>query len=423
MASTEIDILVVDDIKTQGEIVEGHINERTGYQGVSAMSIPELVQKMLFGVYEGAMIDVIWDRWHDPIRLGDKEIEDGIDLAEVLFDVNPRLEDSIALYSSAADLREPFASKMRRLPFKPKFIRTPFPVDRDVTQQKLDPVLDEAKKIYKSDPLRQSPQLVDEPLNKRIHAYKSVCCEYSKFLDFHFNSVGDYAFAVFCGSRADKNLYGKAVNGHHNGFGIQANDKYPSEETLTQISKDKGFFPFPFWNMRELAFLERQFDLAGTRLVNVPEKWRSLFGIAVAKPCAQAYRAGNEDKVLDWCKRLDQVGQLETCKQIYRLLRSSESKSELEAFAERTDKQELPVIIDVLTGTTHSIDPEEQSAAVVMETHDGERFPETMRLERLERSCIKFIETEFEYTVYRLPRGEVTANIEPCVAREGKEGQ
>jgi hypothetical protein len=422
MVSSEIDILVVDDIAAQGEIVEGHINERTGYQGVSAMSIPKLVQSMLFGVYEGAMIDVIWDKWHDPVKLGDKEIEDGIDLAEVLFDVNPRLEDSIALYSSAADLREPFTSKIRRLPFKPKFIRTPFPVDRDVTQKKLDPVLDEAKKVHKSDPLLQSPQLVDEPLNKRIYAYKSVCAEYSKFLDFHFNNVGDYAFAVFCGPRADKDLYGKAVNGHHNGFGIKANDKYPSEERLTEISKETGFFPFPFWNIRELDFLERQFELAGERLSNVPEKWRSLFGIAIAKPCAEAYRAGNEDKVLGWCKQLDEVGKLEACKQIYRLLRA-EATPDLAAFANRTEQHELPVIIDVLTGTTHSIDPDEQSATVVMETHDGNRFPETMRLERLERSCIKFIETEFEYTVYRLPRGEVTANIELCVAREGKEVQ
>jgi len=422
MASDEIDILVVDDIASQGEIVEGHINERTGYQGVSAMSVPQLVQKMIFGVYEGAMIDVIWDRWHHPIKLGDKEIEDGIDLAEVIFEVNPRLEDSIALYSSAAGLGEPFTTKIRRLPFKPKFISTPFPRDRSVTQEKLDPVLNEAKKVYKSDPLLQSRELVDEPLNRRIHAYKSVCAEYSNFLDFHFSNVGDYAFAVFSGPRADRHLYGKALNGHHNGFGIQANDDYPSEERLTQISKETEFFPFPFWNIPHLAFLEGQFDLAGKRLEKVPEKWCSLFGIAVAKPCAQAYRDGNEDKVIDWCKRLDPVGQLEACKQIFRLLRA-EARAELEAFADRAERNDLPVIIDVLTGTTHSIDPEEQSASVVMETHDGKRFPETMRLERLERSGIKFIETEFEYTVYRLPRGEVTANIERCVAREGKEGQ
>ena len=415
MPANEIDILVVDDIASQGEIVEGHINERSGYQGIPARSIQELVRSMLFGVYEGAMIDVIWDEWDAPVTLAGREIHDGIELAEVLVGVNPRLAESIALYSSAADYKQNLAARIRKLWFKPPFLPTPFSRDRRDTQKKLDPVLEEAKKVHKSNPLLQSPDLIEAPLNTRIHTYREVCAKYSKFIDFHFSNVGDYAYAVFCGPRAEEQLYGKPLNGQQNGFGIQANEQYPTEEKLTEVSRETQFFPFLLWNTRKVEFLKSHFDFAGEQLINIPPKWRSFFGIAMAEPCALSYREGNKDQVLDWCKQLDEVGKLETCKQIHKSLRNG-TDSAVNDFAKRTEQHELPVIIDVLTGTIDSIDRDKQSATVVMETYQGERFSETIRLERLERAGIKFIETKFEYTVYRLPRGETAANIEPCVA-------
>lgn len=423
MAEAKTDILVVDDIKEQGDIVKGHIKERRGYRAFSPESVKELRKSLLFSIYEGAMIDIVWNEWNPPLRLRryGKKIHDGIDFARFIYDLNPKMAEAIALYSSVADLRGgQLERRIKSLPFKPKVFSTPFPRRRDETKKQISPLLEDANKVRRLNPLLQSPEFVSLPLNSRLQTYKTVLAEYSRWADFNFETVGDYSSMVVCGSQVEKEMYGAPLNGRHDGFDIQSNDQYPSTANLAQVSKRQNFFPFPLWNTRKTEFLEPQFELAGPRLVKIPTKWRDFFGIAMARQCSNAYLDGKEGKVLGWCQELDEVGKVEVTKQIYKLLREKES-FRLETFARGSEHHELPVIADILTGKVDSIDRRKATAKVVLWTHDGASFTERFKLERLERSNVKFVDTWFEYTVYQQPRGEVVANIEPFDPDEVKD--
>ncbi len=427
MVQTKADILVVDDLKKQGDIVTGHIKERRGYRVFSPESLSDLIMNLPFVIYEGVLIDVVWEEWKPPVKLKNykKKIHDGIDFARFIFDINPKLAQAIALYSSVAQLGDPsMKQRIKSLPFVPKLISTPFSWKRTEAKKEINPLLDEASKVHRFNPLIQSPELSGRPINTRFQVYKSVVAEYSKWTDFSFETIGDYAWAVICGSNMEKDYYGMPLNGGHNGFDIKHNDHYPSAVTLSQLSKRRHLFPFILWNTRKPEFLDAQFELAGPQLTKIPEQWRSFFGIAMARQCPYAYLGGQDHKVLKWCRELDEYGRIEVPKQIYKLLRQ-EDPSHIEKFARRCEAQELPVIADVLTGKVESINREHKDedkwwAKVVMWTHGGDSFIETFNLKRLSDSNINFPDTRFEYTVYQRPRGEVTALIEPCDPDEVK---
>lgn len=415
------DILVVDDLKRQGDIISGHIKERRGYRAILPESVKELVQSILFAIYEGAMIDVVWGKEWSPLKLKSYKwkIQDGVDFARFIFDLNPKMAESIALYSTVADLNEPDLNhKIERLPFKPKLIPTPLPWNRVQAQKKIDPLLAEASKVRKANPLLQPPEFIDLPLNDRILTYKSIYSEYSKWIDFHFDTIGDYSWGVMCGAMVEKGLYGMPINGGNYGYPVEALAQYPDEKTLKSLSKKRDFFPFIFWNARKPELLGPQFEMAGPGLSKIPDKWRSFFSIAMARQCSKAYIGGQERQVLDWCRELNEVGKVEITKQIYKLLRRESPRADVEKFAQMAETRELPVIADILLGKVDHIDREKGLARVAMRTHDDDAFVEVMKLERLERANVRFVDTWFEYTVYQLPRGEVVANIEPVDPEE-----
>src|SRR5215213_9942876 len=101
-------VLVVDDARDQAEIASDKIKTRRGYRTSSPKSLGDLLSALLFATYEGVMIDVLWREWA-PSELDNtlskyKKIRDGIDFADFIFGLNPRLGKSIALYSSAVNL-------------------------------------------------------------------------------------------------------------------------------------------------------------------------------------------------------------------------------------------------------------------------------------------------------------------------------
>jgi hypothetical protein len=410
------DILVVDDLLNQGNIVRGHIKDRRGFGGVLPESVKELIQSVLFKVYEGAMIDIVWEEWERPFRVKGlkKAIHDGIEFARFIFGLNPKLAESIALYSSVARLGEP--ELMRRidsLPFQPKVISTPFHWNRKEAQKELKPIFDEVARVRKANPLRQPPNFIDRPLNEKLLAYKSINAEYARWADCHFDNIGDYSWAVVCGTNVETELYGAPLSNEKNNYGIDASEQYPKGEALERLSKKRDNFPFIFWNARKPEFIKSQFELAGPGLTKIPRMWRSFFGIAMAPPCSRAYLGGDEVKVLEYCRELDDTGKVEVTKQIYKLLRK-ESPAGIERFAQMAAARELPVIADSLMGEVASIDRVNSSAKVIIRTFEGQAFVEVMRLERLEEAGVRFVGKEFEYTVYQQHRGQVSATIEPC---------
>lgn len=418
MTQTQTGILVVDDEVVQGGIITETINQQPGYQTFSPQSQQEIFGSILFGTYEGVFIDIRWKEWKPPVRLNRKKIEDGIDFARFLFDINPKLTEAIALYSSQGTLRDPRREqRIKNLPFRPMLIASRFTRHLEENEKKLSPLLVEATKVHRANPLIQSPKFISQSPNTRLHVYKSVLAEYSKWINFQFKVTGDYSWTIICGSNIQKDYYGAPLNGGHTGFGITSHDQYPSAAALSKLSKQKQFFPFIVWNLRKVEFLASQFELAGPGLKKIPQKWRSFFGIAVSKPCADAYLNGQGRQVLRWCQELDHDGRIEVLKQIYKLLRK-EDAAHLEKFARRCEALELPVIADILTGKVDKVHrdaakPKNAFAKVVLRTHGGDAFIETFTLQRLEASGIRFVDTWFEYTVYQHPRSEVAALIEP----------
>jgi hypothetical protein len=414
-------VLVVDDLATQANIARDKIKDRPGYRPFSP-PIEDLLSSILFRTYEGAMIDVIWE---NPVPvLPDKvldrysQITDGIDFADFIFRLNPKLKQAIAIYSTAADLDERgLDQRIRNLPFKPKRIQTPFSYDHAHTKKLLAPLLNEVDRVHRSNPLLQPTDFLSQPLNARIQTYRAITLEYSNWLDFQFDVVGDYSWAMMCGADIEKKDYGMPLNGGNGGFNVSCWDRYPVAAELEQISKRTKFFPFMLWNTRKPEFIEAQFEYAGEQLRKIPEKWRHFFAISVAHRCADLYRDGHDGKVLKWCRDLDNYGRVEVAKQIHKSLRREDPAS-VERFGLTLEKHELPVIVDVLLGKVDSFDDERKSARIVMKTHHGEYFTESLSQTRLARSNIRFVDTWFEYTVYRQPKGEVVADIEPCDPEE-----
>jgi hypothetical protein len=411
-------VLVVDDARDQADIASENIRRRRGYRTSSPLSLKDLLSAILFTTYEGVMIDVIWQEW-TPSVLDDtlskyKTIRDGIDFADFIFKLNPRLGRSIALYSSAVNLTgKGLDERIRSLPFKPKLIPTPFPIDRSETKGIMEPLLIEVEKAHRSNPLLQPTNFLDSLATDRSQAYKSITAEYSNWLDFQFDIIGDYSWALVCGPRVQTSAYGVPLNGKNASFNVGYLDKYPSTEELDQMAKRTKFFPFILWNTRKPEFVEAQFELAGDQLKNIPYSWRQFFAISVGRRCSDLYRQGYSNKVFGWCKNLDNYGKVEVAKQIHMSLRT-EGESEVEGFNQESERHELPVILDVLMGRVDCFDDERKSAKVVMKSHNGEHFVECLSQARLARSNIRFVDTWFEYTVYRQPRGEVIADIQAC---------
>jgi hypothetical protein len=132
----------------------------------------------------------------------------------------------------------------------------------------------------------------------------------------------------------------------------------------------------------------------------------------VSAQCANAYLAGNEDKVLDWCERLDEVGKLQVTKRIYKTLRTESPKS-VPRFTKDCKKRELPIFEDVFIGRVDRIYRDSGVAKLALRTLDDESFIETIPLVRLVNAGVEFEHTWFEYSVYQQPLGQVTPLIEP----------
>jgi hypothetical protein len=417
IVESKAEILLVDDVQEQGEMVKERIGQPTRYEISSPESLEDLRESLIFKIYEGVLIDVVWkeENWAPPILLGTHghEINDGIDFARFVFDLTPSMAGAVALYSAVANLSDPAIKKrIESLPHRPKRIPKPLPTKDEDIAVKFGPFIEEVDDVHSHNPLLKKPSFAADPLPARLRTYKAVHSLYSKWLDFGFASTRDYSWAVVSGLNVQKDYYGIPINGGLNRYGIVPMDRYPTEQALDEIARETNFFPFMFWNARRIEFLEPLFESAGHHLANIPSKWRSFFGVAVSAQCANAYLAGNEDKVLDWCERLDEVGKLQVTKRIYKILRSK-SPTSLSYFAGSCKKRELPVFEDVLTGKVDRIYRDSGVAKLTLRTLDYESFIETIPLVRLVNAGIEFEQTWFEYSVYQQPLGQVTPLIEP----------
>jgi len=235
--------------------------------------------------------------------------------------------------------------------------------------------------------------------------------------------VGDSSWGVICGRSVDRRYYGKPLEGNGGNaaeFGIETSDTYPTEEELNKIGRERDALPFVVWNTRESKFVEKQFQKAGSRLVNIPDYLQDFFGICMVPSCVRAYEEEMRDRVIDWCKQLTITAQIEISKQIFKkLYRTAAIKEFIDSWRDAS----LPSIIEVYDArvdTIETVREHEQIAWVELRNIGDYRAlsMEPFDLRKLRDNDIDHQSQRFEYTVYQLPNDDVGMNIEPVETDE-----
>lgn len=425
MEKTKPKILLVEDNELGRKEMGILIGQDFGYDVSTPNSVKEVREAITFQVFDSLLVDVDLSNFDD---IGDniesKIIDDGTDIADFYSDLH--LITSGRLYSSHVKLPgSPFDIKIRQL--KRKIKRSPFPftalpkpLPRDMSQIQdlFKPILEEAENVYKSNPLYQplSYYEQDRRLSKRLRAYKKVCQLHSNWLNFNFQSVGDCSWGMICGGMADKRYYGKPLNGDGDRldqFKIESRNTYPSKDELNRVARDKNAFPFVVWNTRKIEFLEKQFQQAGQRLVNIPDYLRDFFGMSVSYSCVKAYEEGMKEQVIDWCNQLTAPAQIEIIRGIYKKIYRTPLMEEFIALCRAAY---LPLIVEVYNARVDGIEHEGEPVAWVELRHLGDYRAVSMEpfdLRQLVNNEIDHESQRFEFTVYQLSNDDIATSIEP----------
>lgn len=427
MTQTEAEVAVVDDVERNRKDLNGIAENLKGEGSQHSVAVPPSFEEMqrlfLFHNLDGLLIDVNLEHWQLPKKLimrvkGIGPILDGIDVANLAFNLYRKAKDAICLYSSRVDLDEPrWANKIARLPFTPPRISKLSTYQQVKTYFKQ--LLEKADKVRTVNPLLQPPNFAKLSPSDRLQAFKAIYFANAKWIACNFDTVGDYAWTVVCGHNVEKDYYGSPLNGGRGGqFGITPMSRYPDLKAMKALAKRRNYFPFIVWNTRRPEFIEHQFREAGAQLNNIPPMWRSFFGIAMAQPCTRAYVDEREHRVLQWCRELDEVGVIAVMKRIYKRL-LGRTTSNLSDFKRAAVRYELPQIVDVLKGKVEEIDEDESRAVVWLKSpRGGVPFTEVFDLMRLRRAHIRFVDQRFDYIVYQQPHGGIVVHVEAVYPEE-----
>lgn len=418
MPRPRANILVVDDREDTGEFSKQSIQEERGYRVTSPPSLKELKRLTVFETFDSALVDIDLTYWDLSERLYGKTVANGIDIAKFLYRINSGAGAAIGLYSAKIEQNDLQTNdQIRRLGFNPKLIGKPIPYNADERREKFRPVLDEAGRSHSASPLYQLPEFGSFSLGKRLHTYKSIYLRLYDWINFHFDSVGDFSWFVICGKYVEKDWYGEPLNGKGNSEfrqEITTSQSYPTTTKLKYISLRRKHFPFIFWNARKPDLVDSQ--LAGERLAKIPRAWLQFFGLTIALACAEFYVAEEHRRVLSWCHYLDEPSRLEASKRIFDKLFNRESRH-ISRFRRLFRRNGLPVIVDVFDARIDEVDREGRTAWVelVKKTSTGEKsFIEPFDIRRLSRCGVKYENQTFRYTVYETGNS-VSMNVEPHV--------
>jgi len=408
---SEPSILVADADEKLGRVLKRLIETEYGYQVSLPRSFDDLKECLAFQTFDSAIIDLDLSKWGRPYRINGHSIQNGRSLADLfrLLHAGP----TVCLYGTKAKFEELGINPNESGGSDEVRITIPFPPSMEGIKARLKPALDPALKpvlkavrsVHRANPLFQP---LGNPKHMRmeqfLRAYKRACSLNSEWLNFNFEIVGDLSWSVVCGGSIERNWYGSPLNGHghkYAEFGVKPRKKYPGDRERERIANSRKSYPFFFWNTRDVQFLIRQFKIAGPGLSHLPEGLRNNFGIDVARPCANAYVADMRDQVIQWCKRLTHVGQLETVSQILKKL-YYHRPGWIKDFLGRCREAELPVPIEIYKGRLESIEKDRETGWVALTKWDESRAPlmEPFDLKILQQNGIEREDQSFEYTVY-----------------------
>jgi CheY-like chemotaxis protein len=405
-------ILCVEDEKTRSKLVRG-LHESFDVEAYAPQTFKEFREKVLLEKPDGAVIDIRLPQWgitedrKQPID--GYMIGNGIDICRFLHD---NMGIPIGLHSGFSDEYE---EEIDKLPFKPFIIDKAVYTSLETFKKKFNPVVRATKDSNKSNPqLSITPQqYLHLSSAEQIHLYKTVYSMNKKWVDTLFKAKGDFLWIRIRGRAVES--FGRKPNSNQRKVdGVPIEREYPDQDKLIGNTGERKTLPFFFWNVEKVSMLETQFRLAGPGLGAIPYGWRNSFGIAVAPLCAQAYLEHNSVKVLRWFKELDEVGQLEVAKTIWKKLLSQGKVSCVNEFAKNFKQMKLPRIVEIFKARVEKIEGSHTAWVELKRWSSSQTISvEPFDLKRLKESCVKYEDQLFEYTVYESGGGNVSMNIEP----------
>jgi hypothetical protein len=409
----EAKILVVDDFKEGREAIANFFEQDMGYQVYSPGSPEELEEAITFHVFDSVLADAdLSHHWEMPEEIIDSKVRNGADVAVRYLRLHKMSPGCV--YSTHVKLRGPEYDRIFKdigVDLDMVFIPKLDSLDFEENKTKFTPFLLKTQDYYRSNPLFQHPSYADEPPAVQLHVYRRVYQMHAEWINLNLKLVGDCSWGVICGRDAQRDCYGRSLNGGTALFKVVKRPTYPTREEFKVIADREESFPFVFWNTRKPEFLRLQFEQAGPGLEHIPVYLHNFFGVAMSRPLADAYDAGERDEALGLCRRLNHTGQVETVKQIYRRARGNDARvGDLRA---RCREAGLPRVVESYQARVGGIEGQVAFVEIRDWGSDRARSLERFDAEKLRKLGITRKNQVFEYLVYELPNGNPSMDIEP----------
>jgi hypothetical protein len=405
-------ILCVEDQKSRNKLVR-ELNLGFKVEAYAPPTFNELKEKVLLEKPDGAVIDIRLSEWgiteYRKKPIDGYDIGNGIDISRFLHD---NMGIPIGFHSGYS---KEYEEEIKRLPFKAFIIDKADYTSPTAFKKEFNPVVRATRDSNKNNPqLSVTPQqYLRLSTGEQVHLYKTVYGMNKKWVSTIFRTKGNFPWLRIRGRAVES--FGAMLNGKRREVdGVAIESEYPDERKLIGKNDEQKNLPFFFWNVEKSSMLEDHFRLAGQALRNIPAGWRNSFGIALAPLCAEAYLEDDPVKVIRWCKELDEVGQLEVAKTIWKKLCLHGKVSRVNTFAKNFKQMKLPRIVEIFNARVEKIEGI-HTAWVELKSYSSSQtnVVEPFDLKRLKESCVKYEDQLFEYTVYESGSGNVSMNIEP----------
>lgn len=412
--------VVEDETKNRDELAKRLQSPRLGFDVRAPRTLEKTINQMLLERSDGGVFDVRLDEWgigksKPAYKVDGVEIRSGIDLAKFFSDIN---RDAPICFRSAylddPDVRE----EMSRVRFRsqPHIISKPLPPNVKEFENELKPFRDETLSANRANPLvsitTEKYRLLTT--NEQLRLYKMALRGNKARLDRMIKVWGDFTWVALLDGTAYWAGGGHRLRGP---AGLKVKERYPTEAEMRNVAARAKHPFFIFWNTKA-DMLGRVFKQAGPWLAEVPACAHSFFGLSVAPALADLYLAGERAQALAWGAELNDVGQLEVAKSVFKLL--PKSKSVVAQFAQDFAEAGLPVVAEVFKAEVRKIEGRHTAWVELKKWAGGKATAEPFDLGRLQRCGVKYEDQMFEYTIYEAGTlRNVATNVEPTVAHEG----
>ena len=402
-------VLVVED-ETYGKEIAASLKHDFGFSVCFPKDPDALAECLSTETFDGAMIDLQlkegpWKTVWQGKRFSGEFVKDGNGVKRVALKLNDQL---LAYTYTTADTG--------KAPKGVLLIRKPIDPHSGALKKALQSFGDATREHVRAvGPLEINYQRYNRlTFNERIQAYKKALSLNANRFKQVFVDLGNVTWLLLAGKKI--RFCGESLVPDRQGpgpFRSVHRARFLKQNIITKAAKASHVFPFPFWNTSNLSYHDKQFELAGPGLSNLPATVQELFSICIAYTCGEAYVEEPDSKVLEWCKQITPEGKIHVSKLVFKRF-SGDGHRGLSRFIRNTERLTLPRIVEIYDATVDKIDKAKSAAWVELRKHGEDRISmvEPFNLKLLREHGVRYENQTFEYAVYRWPTGGLGMNIE-----------